>query len=58
MTPKQTPPVWAVELSEEKRMSASKFIPRMKMMHHALQGKATNLNADITQLTEHLTKRV
>lgn len=30
----------------------------MKMMHHALQGKATNLTTDITQLTEHLTTRV
>ncbi|XDV34174.1 hypothetical protein PO909_004366 [Leuciscus waleckii] len=48
-----------VELSGEKRVSASKVIPLMKMLHHAVTSKLEGLNSNLTkQLGDSLVRRV
>ncbi|XDV31713.1 hypothetical protein PO909_002676 [Leuciscus waleckii] len=48
-----------VELSEEKRVSGSKVIPLLKMIHHSLQVEQLRLTMPITkELTENLIRRL
>ncbi|CAM4530187.1 unnamed protein product [Leuciscus chuanchicus] len=48
-----------VELSGEKRVSASKVIPLMKMLNHAVTSKLEGLNSNLTkQLGDSLVRRV
>ncbi|CAM4607670.1 unnamed protein product [Leuciscus chuanchicus] len=47
-----------VELSGEKRVSASKVIPLMKMLNHAVTSKLEGLNSNLTkQLSDSLVRR-
>ncbi|XP_076842109.1 zinc finger BED domain-containing protein 4-like [Brachyhypopomus gauderio] len=48
-----------VELSEEKRVSGSKVIPMLKMLHHSLQRNALNVTTEIAiNLVENLKRRL
>ncbi|XP_049319320.1 E3 SUMO-protein ligase ZBED1-like [Astyanax mexicanus] len=48
-----------VELSEEKRVSGSKVIPMLKMLHHSLLRNASNVTTEIAiNLVENLKRRL
>ncbi|XP_022535823.2 zinc finger BED domain-containing protein 4-like [Astyanax mexicanus] len=48
-----------VELSEEKRVSGSKVIPMLKMLHHSLQRNVSNVTTEIAiNLVENLKRRL
>ncbi|XP_051811807.1 zinc finger BED domain-containing protein 4-like [Acanthochromis polyacanthus] len=48
-----------VELSEEKRVSGSKVIPMLKMLHHSLQRNAVSMTTETAKtLVENLNKRL